>query len=226
VSAGRPAPRSYVARHGRLTPAQKRALDRLGPRFLLPSPASGLLDPEDAFARSGPLFVEIGSGNGAFLIAQARAHPERLHLGVEVYPPGLGHTLLEIERHELENVRLLAEDAYLVLSALLPPGSVERIVVLFPDPWPKKRHHKRRLLLRPGFWEGARRALVPEGRLLLVTDAGDYAEEVRAALSGTPWHETTFDEDLWTDAQETPFARRARKEGRPLARLAVSPTAV
>jgi tRNA (guanine-N7-)-methyltransferase len=226
VSAGRPAPQSYVARHGRLTPAQKRALELLGPRFLLLSPASGLLDPEEAFGRPGPLLVEIGSGNGAFLVAQARARPERLHLGVEVYPPGLGHTLLEIERHDLENVRLLAEDAFTALTALLPPACAERIVVLFPDPWPKKRHHKRRLLLRPGFWEGARQVLVPEGRLLLVTDAGDYAEEVRAALVGTAWRETAFDEDLWTDAQETPFARRARKEGHPLARLAVSPTAV
>ena len=226
MNAGRPAPRSYVARHGRLTPAQRRALDPLGPRVLLAPPAIPPLDPCAAFGRTGPLLVEIGSGNGAFLVAQARAHPERLHLGVEVYPPGLGHTLLEIERHGLTNVRLLADDALAAVAALLPSASTERLVVLFPDPWPKKRHRKRRLLLRPGFLEGAARVLVPGGLMVLMTDAADYAEEVRVALTEGPWEEAVFEDGLLADAQATPFALRARRSGTDLSRLAVRRSSV
>ena len=220
MSVGRPAPRCYVARHGRLTPAQKRALETLGPRYLLVPPPGTPLDPASIFGLPGPLLVEIGSGNGDFLIAQARAHPERPHLGVEVYPPGLGHSLLEIARHGLENVRLLAEDAALVVEALLPPACVERLVVLFPDPWPKKRHHKRRLFRRPGFPEALARVLVPGGRLFVLTDAADYAAEARTLLPAPVWEPTTFEEDLLADARSTPFALKAQRRGSGLTPLA------
>jgi tRNA (guanine-N7-)-methyltransferase len=221
VTAGRPATSSYIVRHGRLTPAQKRALETLGPRYGVGLPPPSPLDPEALFGRAGPLLVEIGSGNGAFLVARARLCPERLHLGVEVYPPGLGHTLLEIERHRLDNVRLLAEDAHTVVNAFLPPASVEHLVALFPDPWPKKRHRKRRLLLRPGFLEGAARTLVRNGWLIVVTDDLGYAEELRTALAGSTWEEGDPGNDFWKDAEATPFALRARRRGGAFARIAV-----
>lgn len=223
---GAPAPRSYIARHGRLTPGQRRALETLGPLYVVAPPERPrTLDARILFGHAGPLLVEIGSGNGAFLTATARAHPEGLHLGIEVYPPGLGHTLLECARDGLGNVRLARADAAVVLDTWLADRSVESLVALFPDPWPKKRHRKRRLLTRPEVTAHAARVLAPGGLFVLVTDAPDYAEEVRARLAERGWSEGTADNGLLARVRETPFARRALARGAALASLAARPPA-
>lgn len=203
-------PRNYVSRRGHLTSAQRRALERLGPRYFASPPLHHRgHDAESLFGRRGPLYVEIGSGNGHFLTERARCEPHDLHLGIELYPPGLGHSLLLCERHDLDNVRLAREDAELVLEGWLANASATGVIALFPDPWPKKRHHKRRLLLRPGFLDQVARILVDGGSFFLFTDAPDYAQEVREHLRLGPWEPMVPEETLLLRARETPFARRA-----------------
>src|SRR5688572_17445080 len=140
--------RSFVVRGGRITAAQQRALDELWPRYGVafePQP----LDLDALFGRRAPRTVEIGFGNGEHLAALAGAHPERDYLGIEVHRPGVGHLLLAAERLSLSNVRASCHDAVEVLEQQFPPASLDEVLVLFPDPWHKKRHHKRRLIQEP-----------------------------------------------------------------------------
>lgn len=177
--------RSYVLRAGRLTPAQARALEQLAPRYLLELPPAGeRLNLPAAFGRAVPTAMEIGFGNGEALAALAGARPDWNLVGIEVYPPGVGHLLGELERLALGNVRVLRADARAVLEAL-PDASLDEIYVLFPDPWPKARHHKRRLV-DAAFARAAARLLRPEGVLRLATDWEDYAQQMEAVLRGAP----------------------------------------
>jgi tRNA (guanine-N7-)-methyltransferase len=175
--------RSFVRREGRLTRGQQRALDEWLPRFGI---AAGD-DPIDfgrLFGRQAPVTLEIGFGNGESLAQQAQAHPERDFIGIEVHRPGVGHLLVEIERRGLDNVRVLVDDAVGVLERRIPPSSLDALQVFFPDPWHKKRHHKRRLV-QPAFLRLAASRLQPGGRLHLATDWLDYAEHMTAALAET-----------------------------------------
>jgi tRNA (guanine-N7-)-methyltransferase len=183
--------RSFVTRAGRITPAQQRALDELWPKYGLdPDPGdashrSGSAAPLDLaalFGRDAPRSLEIGFGNGENLAALAAAHPERDFLGVEVHRPGIGRLLRALEEQRLGNVRVLCQDAALVLRARIAPGSLGEILMLFPDPWPKKRHHKRRLV-QPEFVASAVSALGMGGILRLATDWQPYALEKLATLS-------------------------------------------
>src|ERR1700722_6681377 len=140
--------RSFVTRAGRLTVAQERALVELWPKFGVDFESSAA-DLDALFARRAPRIMEIGFGNGDHLAALAQAHPECDYLGVEVHRPGVGHLLLAIERHELANLRIISHDAVEVLEQQIPLRSLDEIIILFPDPWPKKRHHKRRLIQAP-----------------------------------------------------------------------------
>ncbi|MGH8132090.1 MAG: tRNA (guanosine(46)-N7)-methyltransferase TrmB, partial [Steroidobacteraceae bacterium] len=140
--------RSFVTRGGRITPAQQRALDELWPRYGVEHAAQRLGLPA-LFGRDAPCTVEIGFGNGANLLALALAHPERDYLGVEVHRPGVGRLLLALEERSVANVRVICHDAVEVLERQIAPRSVQEIIILFPDPWPKKRHHKRRLVQAP-----------------------------------------------------------------------------
>ncbi|HEY2274985.1 MAG TPA: tRNA (guanosine(46)-N7)-methyltransferase TrmB [Steroidobacteraceae bacterium] len=176
--------RSFVTRAGRITAAQQRALETLWPKYGLdyrdePLALAAL------FGRDAPCTLEIGFGNGANLVALARAHPERDYLGVEVHRPGVGRLLLALEQEELSNVRVVCHDAVEVLERQIAPGSLAEILILFPDPWPKKRHHKRRLV-QPAFLALAERALAAEGMLRLATDWEPYALEMLAHLSAAP----------------------------------------
>ena len=131
--------RSFVLRTGRITTAQQRALEELAPRYELPfTPAP--LDLDAVFAREAPRTIEIGFGNGENLATLAVAHPERDYLGLEVHRPGVGHLFLLAEQQSLTNVRAICHDAVEVLNDQIPPGSLDEILVLFPDPWHKKRH--------------------------------------------------------------------------------------
>ncbi len=173
--------RSFVRREGRITPAQRQALERLLPRYALPQ---GPVDLDAAFGRHAPRHLEIGFGMGDQLLALAEAHPEVDFIGIEVYRPGVGRLLARAEAAGIGNLRVACEDAVECL-ARLPEGALEAIYILFPDPWPKKRHHKRRLIQRP-FTDRLARALAPGGRLHLATDWEDYAQWMREVLDETP----------------------------------------
>jgi len=172
--------RSFVIRNGRITEAQQRALDELWPKYGIE--AAGMpLDLEAVFARRAPLTVEIGFGNGDNLLALAAAHPERSYLGIEVHRPGIGRLLLALETQGLSNVRVICRDAVEVLEQRLSRRCINELLILFPDPWPKKRHHKRRLV-QPEFVALAAERLAAAGVLRLATDWEPYAQEMLLTL--------------------------------------------
>jgi tRNA (guanine-N7-)-methyltransferase len=179
--------RSFVRREGRMTEAQKRALDELWPRFGVETPGSrahgALL--REIFGREAPVVMEIGFGNGEHLLARAQAEPDKDFLGVEVHRPGVGRVLNHAAAAGLRNLRVACHDAVEVLRDWLPERALAEILVYFPDPWPKKRHHKRRLV-SPAFATLAASRLVPGGLLKLATDWAHYAEQMRAVLDAEP----------------------------------------
>jgi tRNA (guanine-N7-)-methyltransferase len=176
--------RSFVTRAGRITAAQQRALGALWPKYGIDF-AAGPLESLTLFGRAAPCTLEIGFGNGENLLALAAAHPERDFLGVEVHRPGIGRLLLGLEAHSLSNVRVICHDAVEVLEQQIAPASLAQILILFPDPWPKKRHHKRRLI-QPPFAEVLARALIPGGVLRLATDWEPYALQMLEVLCAVP----------------------------------------
>jgi tRNA (guanine-N7-)-methyltransferase len=175
--------RSYVVRGGRLTDAQQRALDEYWPRYGLPCDA--LLDLAAVFGREAPRTLEIGFGNGDNLAALATRNPEQDYIGVEVHPPGVGHLLLKAGQAGLSNLRVAQRDAMELLRDNIAADSLDAILVLFPDPWHKKRHHKRRLVSRT-FAEAALTRLKPGGTLQLATDWTPYAEWMLEILNAVP----------------------------------------
>lgn len=187
----RPAPeagprpiRSFVLRQGRLSPAQARALDELLPRWGIPF-APAPLAFADVFGRTAPVVLEIGFGMGETTAAIAQAHPEQDFLGVEVHAPGVGALLKNVAERGLANVRVIRHDAVDVVTQMIPEGSLAGIHVYFPDPWPKKRHHKRRLL-QPGFVRLLATRLAPGGYLHAATDWEEYAQEILATFGAEP----------------------------------------
>jgi tRNA (guanine-N7-)-methyltransferase len=173
--------RSFVTRAGRITPAQQRALAELWPKYGLEFTHQPL-DLRTLFARAAPCTIEIGFGNGDNLLRLAAAHPQRDFLGIEVHRAGIGRLLLALETQQLRNVRILCHDAVDVLAAQVAPLSVQEILILFPDPWPKKRHHKRRLL-QAAFVALAASRLAPAGQLRLATDWEPYAQHMLETLN-------------------------------------------
>jgi tRNA (guanine-N7-)-methyltransferase len=176
--------RSFVTRSGRITDAQQRALDLLWPKYGIEFEASPL-DLAAAFGRVAHRTLEIGFGNGDNLTALAAAHPERDFLGVEVHRSGVGRVLLAAEEHPLRNLRVICHDAVEVLEHQIPLQSLDEVLILFPDPWPKKRHHKRRLVQGP-FVELLAGRLKAAGILRLATDWQPYAEHMLEVLSTCP----------------------------------------
>jgi len=180
----RQAVRSYVLRAGRITRAQRRALDELLPRWGIPySPER--LDLDAVFGRKARRVLEIGFGNGDTLVGLAAASADADFLGVEVHPPGIGRCLLAIEAQGLTNLRLIAHDAVEVLESQLPPASLDEVLLYFPDPWPKKRHHKRRIV-QPAFASLVASRLRPGGRFRLATDWEPYADWMLEVLNAAP----------------------------------------
>src|SRR5262245_58528807 len=176
--------RSFVTRAGRITEAQQRALDELWPKYgveFAPQP----LDLAALFGRHAPRVVEIGFGNGENLAALATAHPERDYLGIEVHRAGVGRVMLAAETGGLANIRIACHDAVEVIEHQLPRDALDEILILFPDPWHKKRHHKRRLI-QPPFVELAVSRLKHGGVLRLATDWEPYAVQMLEVLSANP----------------------------------------
>jgi len=173
--------RSFVMRAGRMTVGQSRALDELWPNYGVEySPAALSLDV--LFGRHAPRSLEIGFGNGEHLAALAAAHPERDYFGIEVHRPGVGHLLMLAQTRDLRNLRVSDHDAVEVLRDQVPPASLDEVLVLFPDPWHKKRHHKRRLI-QPPFVELIASRLATGGLFKLATDWEPYAVQMLEVLS-------------------------------------------
>jgi tRNA (guanine-N7-)-methyltransferase len=176
--------RSFVRREGRITQAQKDALERLWPRFgVEPPPAP--IDLAALFGRTAPVVAEIGFGNGDHLLSRAQGEPEKNFLGVEVHRPGVGRVMHRAEQLDLKNLRVAAHDAVELLRDGIAPGSLAEVVVYFPDPWPKKRHHKRRLI-QPEFVTLIADRLATGGRFRLATDWANYGEQMLAVLAAEP----------------------------------------
>lgn len=182
---GDPRPiRSFVLRQGRLSPAQARALDELLPRLGIPY-APEPLDFTRTFGRAAPVVLEIGFGMGETTAAIADAQRNTDFLGIEVHAPGVGALLKDVAARGLTNVRVIRHDAVDVVTHMLPEASLAGIHVYFPDPWPKKRHHKRRLL-QPAFVRLLASRLAPGGYLHAATDWEEYAQEILATFDAEP----------------------------------------
>lgn len=216
---GRPAHRrpirSFVRREGRLTPAQARALRELWPIYGVDHPGA-ILDPIELFGRRAPLTLEIGFGNGEALLSAARAYPERDYLGVEVHRPGVGRLLNRLHAEKLGNVRVICADAVEVLRDRVRPETFDACWIFFPDPWPKKRHHKRRLI-QPEFATTLVAALRDGGILHLATDWEDYAEHMLEVLDNTSALSNTAGRSRYAERPEwrpeTRFERRGQIRG-------------
>jgi tRNA (guanine-N7-)-methyltransferase len=174
--------RSFVVRAGRMTAAQERAWVDLWPQYGIET-GDAQVDPAAAFGRLAPLTLEIGFGNGESLVSLAAAHPERDYLGIEVHRPGVGHLMLRAEELHLANVRAVCRDAVEVLQRCIPPGSLDEVLLYFPDPWPKKRHHKRRIV-QPDFVALVASRLRAGGVFRMATDWQPYAEHMLEVASG------------------------------------------
>ncbi|MDZ7791217.1 MAG: tRNA (guanosine(46)-N7)-methyltransferase TrmB [Xanthomonadales bacterium] len=207
--------RSFVRRPGRLTPGQRRALDELLPRFGIEPDVTDL---RSAFDRAAPLVVEIGFGNGQALAWMAANEPEKNFVGIEVHEPGVGRLLKSVEDEGLTNVRVVMRDAVEVLAEQAAPGSLDEVRIYFPDPWPKKRHHKRRLI-QPEFLERLAKRMKPGGLLHLATDWAPYAEWMVEAIGEVPALE--FEGEPFVPRPpwrpRTHFEQRGEKKGHEIA---------
>jgi tRNA (guanine-N7-)-methyltransferase len=203
--------RSFVLRQGRTTPSQQRALAELSPRFGI-AYAEHLLDFAATFGRRAPVVVEVGSGMGETTAAIAQVNPDTDYLAIEVHGPGVGSLLKKIEALGLGNLRVIRHDAVEVLERMIPDGSLAGLHLFFPDPWPKKRHHKRRLV-QPPFVALVARKLSAGGYLHAATDWADYAEQMASVFSGEPSLEKA---DLSKARPVTKFERRGIGLGHPV----------
>lgn len=173
--------RSFVRREGRMTARQKLALEKFWPLYGL-NVADGQVDFPAVFGRKSTVVFEIGFGVGASLFEMARQNQAQDFIGVEVHRPGVGALLAQINQFGLTNVRIFQEDVLEVLKQAIPDSSLDKILILFPDPWPKKRHNKRRLI-QPAFVELLRQKLKVAGEVHLATDWEEYAEEMMTVFS-------------------------------------------
>ena len=176
--------RSYVRREGRITKAQSRALAEVWPVYGVDNEDTLLHFPR-LFKRKVPTIVEIGFGDGMALASMAADNPQCNFLGIEVYRPGVGSLLLKLRELGIANVRVVMDDAAMVMQRRIAPESLSKILIFYPDPWPKKRHHKRRLI-QPSFLDTAIRCLEPAGHLHVATDWADYAEHILQLLEQEP----------------------------------------
>jgi len=173
--------RSFVRREGRLTPGQERALEHLWPHYGIDE-AEGLIDLAALFGRTAPIVFEIGFGNGSSLAEMAAKQPDTNFIGVEVHRPGVGHLLKLIEEQGLTNLRVACIDAVELLKHRIPDNSLDRLQLYFPDPWHKKRHHKRRII-QPAFVSLLAHKIKEGGHLHMATDWQHYAEQMLDDLS-------------------------------------------
>jgi len=214
--------RSFVTRSGRITEAQQRALARLWPKYGIEF-SSTRLEAIAVYGRDAPRTLEIGFGNGANLGALALAHPERDFLGVEVHRAGVGRLLRTLESQQLTNVRIICHDAVEVLAHQIPPRWLQEILIFFPDPWPKKRHHKRRLI-QNAFARLLAARLATGGVLRIATDWQPYALDMLTTLAAiAQLHNLAADGTFVSrpaEREPTRFERRGARLGNQVYDLA------
>ena len=220
--------RSFVRRAGRLTDGQKRALRELWPRFGIDE-SQGPLDLRRLFGNRHPVILEIGFGDGSATWRMARAHPEQNFLAVEVHRPGVGRLLLALEREGLENVRVACADAVEWLQSEIPPDSLDGVRIYFPDPWPKKRHHKRRMVQSEFIRLLASR--MKTGALLhMATDWLPYAEHMLDVMRPLEQFENLSPDGGYCPRPEwrprTKYEQRGERLGHPVKDLIFRRTAV
>jgi tRNA (guanine-N7-)-methyltransferase len=207
--------RSFVRRTGRLTPSQQRALTELWPRYGIDFDAEEI-NVDVLFGRRAPVVLEIGFGNGETLVQQAQNSPEQNFIGIEVHEPGVGHCLLKAQDVGIKNLKLISHDAIEVLREQIPSGSLQRVNLYFPDPWPKKRHHKRRIV-QPDFLALIHDRQTENGALHIATDWANYAEHIDDVLGESELfdcdvrREHAGDKPL--DRPGTKFEKRGQRKG-------------
>lgn len=206
--------RSYVVRGGRLTPGQRRGLERHCDYLL--DPNTGSADWGKIFGRAAPVVLEIGFGMGDSLCQMMATEPEKDFVGIEVHPPGVGRLLNNTAAAELHNLRVYLGDAMTLLDDCIPPQSVSRVQLYFPDPWHKKKHHKRRLV-QSAFVAKVRRALAVGGVLHMATDWLPYAEHMTEVMATAEGFENMIGEGMYAPRPEfrpvTKFERRGQRLG-------------
>ncbi len=205
---------SFVRRCGRMTASQKKALDTLWEKYGIVPEAQLAL--QTIFGRTAEKHLEIGFGMGDALIQMAKEHPEHDYVGVDVHSPGIGHLLIEIEKWQLTNVRVLNADAITILQDHLPTYCLDMVYIFFPDPWPKKRHHKRRLI-QPQFLALLAQRLKPNGHVQLATDWENYAQHMLQTLDASAEFTNVAGQGQFIPRPEsrplTKFEKRGQKLG-------------
>jgi len=206
--------RSFVRREGRMTAGQKRALSELLPRFDISQQSKQ--KQKDFFDSSRPVELEIGCGNGDAVLAMAESRTEHNFLAVDVHRPGIGKLLIETESRQLTNIGVSDLDINILLTNVIPDGSLFRVMIFFPDPWHKKKHHKRRLIQVP-FLSSILTKLIPSGELHIATDWQDYADHIVNVLEQIPALHNVSENGSYTPRPthrpETRFERRGLKLG-------------
>ncbi|MEM7430631.1 MAG: tRNA (guanosine(46)-N7)-methyltransferase TrmB [Pseudomonadota bacterium] len=206
--------RSYVRRAGRKTASQQRALDERWPDFGIESKQP--LKLVELFGRDAPLVIEIGFGNGESLVEMAAMQPDVNFLGIEVHEPGVGHCMIGAHKANVTNLRLIIDDAIEVLSTQISDETVARTNLYFPDPWPKKRHHKRRIV-QPDFLSLCAQKLKSKGSLHIATDWANYAEHIDEVLDESDHflisERRVHDGENPLDRPPTKFERRGLRHG-------------
>ena len=214
MNQGRRTIKSYVLRQGRLTSGQQHALDTLWSDYGIDY-NSEILNLGQCFKNNAPVTLEIGFGNGESLLQQAKQHPEKNYLGIEVHRPGVGHLIKRALDTGLHNIRVINHDAVEVLQHQIADNSLDCVQLFFPDPWHKKRHHKRRIV-QPAFVQMIRSKLKTGGLFHLATDWENYAEHMMAVMEQAQGFENTAGKGNYavdTDRPPTKFEHRGRKLG-------------
>lgn len=211
--------KSFVRRDGRMTEGQRRALLEVGPTFCL-SLADGFIQFNQVFQREAPTILEIGFGSGQSLFAMAKAHPEENYIGVETHQPGVGSLLGNIANDQLQNVRVYYADAVEVLNQCIRDASLDVIQIFFPDPWQKRKHHKRRLI-QAEFVQLLAQKLKVGGALHLATDWEEYALHMMKVLSNATVFENKAGIGHYADRSSqrpliTKFEQRGERAGRAI----------
>ncbi len=215
--------KTYVLRTGRMTDAQKKAYHTLYARYGLIDEEAGIVSSENLFSNSKPLVIEIGFGMGQATSEIAQKRPDYNYLGIEVHTPGVGKLLLLIETLKLDNLKVYHGDALPFLANHVADNSLAGLHIFFPDPWPKKRHHKRRIINKENLSFFTRK-LKPEGYIYFITDWEEYAESAKLLFDAEPGLYNPYANDSgWAERQEwrpvTKFELRAKQEGRNIREL-------
>ena len=207
--------KSYVLRAGRMTVGQQRGWDEVWPTMGL-TIENGMQNIHDQFSREAPLVLEIGFGMGLSLLQMAKQEPDKNFIGIEVHRPGVGSLLNEAEKAELTNIRLYCDDAVEVLKHCIPNESIDRLQLYFPDPWHKKRHHKRRLI-QPNFVQALREKIKIGGIFHMATDWENYAEHMLDVMQKAEGFDNTSVEGNYVSRPDyrpiTKFEKRGERLG-------------